>query len=198
MRDERTTLQRAIPTGPVHSEAFDFGQGRRYKFRLLDSLETMWAIVAAQKRTLAMLREELGDEELARDLLKTHAPNADLQTIWTELFCLQAALCNEDGSSVIDGDPASRADEMADRFSMVERHELANLYAQFADEHDPTQFSEDDIRGIVEDGKKNRTLSFWRQYGSNTLRRCNHTLVLELESCARRLEAMETASQGAE
>jgi len=198
MRDERTTLQKAMPTGPVYSEPFDFGQGRKYKFRLLDSMETMWAIVAAQKRTLTMIRDEFGDEELSRDLLKAHAPNADLQTWWTELYCLQAALCNDDGSPVIDGDPAARADEMADRFSVVECHELANLYTQFADEHDPTQFSEDDIRGIVEDGKKNLTLSYWRQFGSNTLRRCNHTLATELVSCMRRLEAMETATEGDE
>ena len=194
MKDDRTKLAEALPRGPVHSEPFDFGGGRRYKFRLLDSRETMWAIVAAQRATLEMIREQFGDEELSRDLLKTHAPNGDLQSWWTELFVLQAALCFESGAAIADGTPQERAEAMADTFTMVERHELAARYAEFADEHDPVAFTEEQIRDIVALGKKNPGLSFWSQYGSRTLRSCVDILAAELERCTLELEALKAAA----
>jgi len=190
--DERTRIEAALPPrGPVYSDVFEFGKGRRYKFRLLDSLETMWAIVAAERATLRMLREQFDDEPLVRELLKTHAPNNDLQAWWTELYCLQAALCLEDGAPVVEGEADARAEAMADLFTMVERADLAGRFASFAEDNDPADFSSEDIAGIVEGGKKTPGPSYWRRYGSNTLRRCVTTLVTDLESTMARIAELE-------
>ena len=197
MIDERSkpdALTAAVPRrGPVYSEPFDFGKGRRWRFRLLDNLETMWAIAYAEKLVLEQLREVFTgeDQDMIVGLMREHGPNHDLQTFWTELLALQAALCNEDGTAVVEGDAEDRGRQLADDLSPIERHELARMYTDFAEEHDPTAFSDADLERIIAEGKKNPGPSYWRQFGSSTLRRCMATMATDLGSAMRRVEELE-------
>lgn len=200
MIDERTkptgptAADAATPQrGPVYSEAFDFGKGRRWKFRLLDNLESMWAIAYAERMVLEQLREVFDgeSEDLVLGMMREHAPNGDLQTFWTELLALQATLSNEDGSPVVDGSPEERGRQLADDLSPVERHQLARMYEDFAEQHDPTDFSDAQILAIVEDGKKNLDPSYWRQYGWNTLLRSMTTMARLLVEAMGRANALQ-------
>lgn len=176
-----------VPDGPRHSDVFEFGQPpRKYKFRLLDTAESMWCVAAAQRQVLAMLHEQFPEGDTALTLMMSHGPNADLHTWWQELFALQAALCNESGHAVAEGDPVERAMRIADVFSPVEQHELAQMYGDFADEFDPQELSDEAVKEIIADAGPLGSAgplgdpSFWRQLGSSVLRRYCRIMVLRI------------------
>lgn len=190
---DKKCLLDLVPTGPVYSDVFEFGNPpRKFKFRLLDTAESLWCEVAAQRKTLDMLQDEFGDRDLAIDLMKTHAPNMDVHTAWQELFALQAALCAESGAPATEGSPDDRAQRMADLFSPIERYELAQLYAEFADEHDPTNISDEQIEEIVETEGPLLDPAFWRQLGSRVLRRCSLTMAHRLSEANQRIRQLES------
>jgi hypothetical protein len=174
-----------VPDGPRYSEVFSFGEpARKYKFRLLDTAESMWCVAAAQRQVLSMLRVQFPEGDTALTLMMSHGPNADLHTWWQELFALQAALCNEAGAPVAEGSSVERAQRLADVFSPIERFELAQLYGDFADEYDPLQVSDDEIEEIIADVGPLGDPEYWRRYGSSVLRRYCRTM-------ARRIAQLE-------
>jgi hypothetical protein len=194
MSDKPKCLLDVVPDGPVYSDVFEFGKpARRYKFRLLDSMEQLWANVAAQRRTMEFLKEQFNDEDTALDLMKNHGPNADLHVVFEELYALQAALCDEKGAPACDGNADQRVTRLADVFSVVERFELARMYGEFSDGHDPMQFDDEDIQEIIAKGDPTAGTDYWSQYGLNTLRRCAHTLACHLMEANHRIRQLEHA-----
>ena len=190
---EKKCLLDLIPDGPTYSDVFEFGrpgQSQRYMFRLLDVNESAWCIVAAQRRSLEMLRDQF-DKETALDLLKNNPPNIDLHQWWQECYALQAALCAESGAPVAEGTADERAYQIADKFDPIERHELAELYAEFADEHDPTELSDEQVREIIATEGPMAAPDFWKGFGSRALRRLCLILGQKLAEANARLRAME-------
>lgn len=195
---EKKCLLDLVPDQPHYSDTFEFGvPAKKYKFRLLDTAESQFAIVAAQRKVLEQLTEAF-DRETALKLMVEHGPNADLHTWWQELFALQAALCDEKGAPVAEGSADERASRLADVFSPIERHELATLYSEFADEHDPLDITDEQVEEIVEAEGPTLDPGYWRQLGSRMLRRCSLTLARRLAEANHRIRTLEAQIAGLE
>jgi hypothetical protein len=133
-----------------------------------------------------MLKEQFPEGDTALHLMVNHGPNADLHTWWQELFGIQAALCDENGRSVVEGDAVERAHRLADIFSPIERFELAQMYGDFADEWDPSEITDDDVKEIIAESGPLGSAGplgdpvFWKRLGSSVLRRYCRIMALRI------------------
>ena len=78
------TLDDLVPGGPVLSDVFELDSrpGAKYRFKLLDSIETMRCRTYAQRATLKLLEDVLGERELAMQMFNESGPSADTFTEW--------------------------------------------------------------------------------------------------------------------
>jgi hypothetical protein len=140
------------------------------RWRLLDGLEIVACRTAAQKRALAILTDDLGlAPEVAYPLLQA-GTSADTEREWFEHYVLSAAMTDKNGSPIADGTPDEVARRLADVLTPIERSRYIDDYLAFADEHDPSNLSDEEIEEIIATAGKQADASIWLRHGSNSLR----------------------------
>ncbi len=161
-------LLELVPAGPVRSDVFDF-KGESAKWRLLDGLEIMACRTAAQKQVLAVMVNELGLEAKDAFPLIQAGSAADTEREWFEYYVIAAAMTDAEGAPIAQGSPDDIAREMADKCTPIERAKYIDDYLSFADEHDPSEYSDDEYGEMIAALGKGDT-SIVQQRGSSSLR----------------------------
>lgn len=203
MSDKKHLLD-LVPNKRIRSEdTFDF-KGRQVRWQLLDGEENISCRHAGQKRTLDLMVDELGLEREAAYRLMQAGSSADTEQEWYEYYTLAAAMTDAEGEPL----SMDSIDDIALRLSKlcppIERRALMVEYIQFAEEHDPTNLSDEQIEEII--AAVGKDAQILRQLGSNSLRnllaimvpRLIHAEFLleemqETESLESRIQALEHA-----
>lgn len=158
-----------VPNAPIHSKPFLFRK-LPVKWRLLDSLEIAGCRTAGQKRTMAVLVDDMGLEPKDAFPLLQAGTLADTEREWFEYYVIGAAMTDEAGAPVGAGTPDDVAYRLADITTPRERGQLVEDYMAFEEEHDPSTFSDEDFEEIIAEAGKGAGVSTWLPYGSNALR----------------------------
>jgi len=142
----------------IYSPVFKY-KGQKLKFKLLSQFERSFARTAAQRATWRSMTEifDKEDPELVRDLMKFHAPSQDAWQDWDDCYILAATLVTETGGALYPQAENDHvvAEEIARSFTPLERADLHARYLDFHDDHDPEQYTDDEIISILDEVKKN-------------------------------------------
>lgn len=174
-----TALLDLVPRGPIRSKPFDW-RGNPARWRLLSGHETAACRTAAQRRAMQILEEDLGLERKDAFQLIQAGSSADTEREWFEHYIMGAALTDNEGAPVAEGSPDEVAQMLFDTIHPIERGRMIDEYCEFADEHDPSSLSEEDIEELIAEVGKRGGGSILPQYGSNSLRSFCATLVPRL------------------
>jgi hypothetical protein len=173
-------------------------KGKKLKFKLLNQFELSFARTGAQRATLRQMVDmfDKEDPEVARDLMKFHAPSQDVWEDWVDCYVLAATLVNEQGQPIYPEAENDHvvAEEIARSFTPLERADLQARFLDFNDEHDPQQYTDDEMLAILEDIKKNshaKDPDLLRSYGSGVLRRLVLSIVADLVESEIRAATLE-------
>lgn len=179
-----------VPSGPVRSDPFDF-KGQEARWRVLDGQEIIGCRVAAERRVMRMLVDEMGLEP--KDAYPIVQAGGDTQREWFEYYVIGAAMTDKAGAPISMDVPDDIATRLADECSPIERARLIDDYLQFADEHDPSNLSDEEQEEIIAALGKGED-SILQRLGSNLLRSLLATLAPRLaraEMLAAQLEERE-------
>lgn len=169
-----------LPSGVIYSEPFEW-RGHKVKFRLLDGGETVQCRQAATKLIVDELVEKIGLERKDAFELAQAGSSRDNEHDWFHCYVLAASMCDaKSGAPLGAGDHADVAYRLHDEMPAIEREAYIENYLEFADEHDPSTYTDDEIEEIIATAGKSPDGSTWKRYGSSALRNFLHTLVPRL------------------
>ena len=186
MSERRKSLLDLVPSGPVRSEVFDF-LGQEARWRILNDSETDGCRCAAEKRIFNRLVNELSIEP--KDAYQIARAGGDTWQMWFETYIIGAAMTNVDGEPISRDPPDDVAQRLADTLSPIQREKWVNDYLQFADEHDPSNISDEEREEIIAEVGKGGA-STLQQRGSNVLRSLLLSTAQELVQLRAKLEAL--------
>lgn len=177
-----------LPSGPIYSEEpFDF-HGQKVKWRLLDGARMMACRNASERREARRLVDEIGLEP--KDAYQIAVSIGDDQREWYEWYVLGAALTNEQGEPISMETPDEVAYQLSQKLTPIERAKYFDDYLQFADEHDPSNLTEEQVEEIIAALGKGAD-SILSRLGSNSLR----SLLLSMAPRLARAEALAAKMQ---
>jgi hypothetical protein len=196
MADDKPTksLLDLVPSGPTYSpKPFDFF-GQQVKWKLLDGQQVDACRTAGSKVAFNTLVEQFGLSPKDAYSLLLAGSSFDTQKEWYEYYTLAAAMVDMDGQPISMAPPDDVAYQLSKRVPPIMRARLIDDYVQFADEHDPSTITDEDIEEIIAQVGKGAGESIWQQYGSNSLRSlCASTVprLIKAEMAVAELQAAE-------
>lgn len=182
-----------LPSGVIYSKPFEW-RGHQVKFRLLDGGETVQCRLAATKLVVDDLVEKVGLERKDAFELAQAGSSRDNERAWFHAYVLAATMCSaSNGAPLGAGDHADVAYRLHDEMPPIEREAYIMDYLEFADEHDPSSYTDDEIEEIIATAGKSPDGSTWKRYGSSALRSFLTTLVPRLIRAEMALERFQEA-----
>lgn len=188
----RKSLLDLVPKKRPTSPTFKF-RDHDVRWRLLDGGAIASCRTAAKKQEFLELTTDLGLHRKEALELIARPYQSDNERELFEYFVIGAAMIDEHGAPVQKGPPIEVVRQLRDIVPPIERAALINAYLAFADEHDPSNLTDQDVEEIIAaEGKSPGSIS--QQLGSNSLRSLCATMAPRLVK-AEMLVAELTAKQ---